>query len=125
MKQREFFRVPLTAFCSLRLRKLGSKLLPIGEEFEVEVQNISGGGLCFLSDRDLPVSEMLIWQFAIDVPEQKINVYGQLVWKKPEDSLLLYGAEFIFFEEKEQKNLIMQINQLQIRRRKKEKYMTE
>lgn len=124
MKQREYYRLKLTAFSSLRLRKLGSKLLPIGEEFEVEIQNISGGGLCFLSDRDLPVSEVLAWQFLIDIPEGELNVFGQLVWKETRDDIFLYGVKFVFFEEGEQKSLITNINRLQIRHRHREKYVT-
>jgi c-di-GMP-binding flagellar brake protein YcgR len=122
MKQREYYRIKLTAFCSLRLRKLGSKMLPIGEEFEVEIQNISGGGLCFLSDRDLPLSDVLAWQFLIDVPNDQLNVFGQLVWKQSKDDMFLYGVKFVFLSEDEQRDLITSLNRLQIRRRQKESF---
>ncbi|MFC4769660.1 PilZ domain-containing protein [Effusibacillus consociatus] len=123
MQQREFYRLNITAFCSLRLRKLGAKQLPFGDEFEVEIQNISGGGLCFLTDRDLPISEVLVWQFQIDIPNHEINVYGQLVWKQAEtEEMFLYGVKFLFFKEDEQRNLISKINTLQIRRKQAEKY---
>ncbi|BCJ88116.1 hypothetical protein skT53_31010 [Effusibacillus dendaii] len=99
-------------------------MLPAEEEFEVEIQNISGGGLCFLSDRELPVSEYLEWQFAIDIGDREIEVYGQLVWMEKKEELYLYGVKFVFLEETEQRNLITSINTIQIRRRQREKYIT-
>lgn len=122
VKQREYFRIPLTVFSSLRLRKLGGKMLSVGEEFEVQIQNISGGGLCFQSDRDLPLSEVLAWQFQIDMGNEGINVLGQLVWKRSiEGGMFLYGVKFLFLDETEQKNLISRLHTLLIRQRQSEK----
>lgn len=121
-KQREYFRLDLTVFCSLRLRKLGSKMLALGETFEAEVQNISGGGLCFLSDRDLPVTDMLVWQILIDFPHEPLDVFGQIIWKREEDDMFLYGVELVFFEEQSQRQLLTKLNQIQIRERMKQKF---
>lgn len=122
MRQREYFRLDLTVFCSLRLRKLGSKMLPLGETFEAEVQNISGGGLCFLSDRELPTTEMLVWQILIDFPHEPINVYGHIIWKKEEEDMFLYGVKLIFFEESNQRKLLSKINEIQIRQRQRQNF---
>lgn len=119
--EREYFRMNITAFCSLRLRKLGSKMLSPGETFEAEIQNVSGGGLCFLSDRDLPVSDVLVWQFLIDFPNEEVEAYGQLVWKKNEQDMFLYGVKFVFFDENGQRNLLKRINRIQIRERRRGK----
>lgn len=123
MQQREYYRVDLSAFCSLRLRQLGTRMLPIGETFEAEVQNISGGGLCFLADRDLPVNDLLAWQFQIDLPDETIEVFGHVVWKTVQENMYLYGVKFIFFEEHAQRDLISKINVIQIQRKQREKYL--
>lgn len=122
MRQREYFRLDLTVFCSLRLRKLGSKMLALGETFEAEVQNISGGGLCFLSDRELPVTDMLVWQILIDFPHESLDVYGQIIWKKEDDDMFLYGVKLMFFEEQSQREFISKLNQIQVRKRVKQKF---
>lgn len=122
MRQREYFRLDLTVFCSLRLRKLGSKMLALGETFEAEVQNISGGGLCFLSDRELPVTDMLVWQILIDFPHESLDVYGQIIWKKEDDDMFLYGVKLMFFDEQSQREFISKLNQIQVRKRVKQKF---
>ncbi|GAX91487.1 PilZ domain-containing protein [Effusibacillus lacus] len=117
MQRREHYRIPLNAFCSLQLRKLGNRYMPIGKQFEVVLRNISGGGLCFVSERDIPVSEELIWKFDVNLPEQQLQVYGQLVWKKSTSDQFQYGVKFVFFTDREQRELMSKLYQLQIRSR--------
>lgn len=115
MNKRQYYRLELTTFCSVRLRKLGCKTLSVGEVFEGEIQNISGGGLCFLVDRDLPVNTYFLWQFLIELPHDSIDICGELVWKKADEDFFMYGVKFVFLDDLEQQRLISQINNLQIR----------
>jgi hypothetical protein len=97
-------------------------MLSLGETFEAEVQNISGGGLCFLSDRELPITEMLVWQIVIDFPHEPTDVYGHIIWKKDENDMFLYGVKLVFFDEQNQRKLLSKLNEIQIRERQKQKF---
>lgn len=121
MNQRDFVRIDMSDSCTVRLSKLGERILPLEDPFEVKLHNISGGGLSFESSRDLPGSPLLTWQFRVKILDKTFDLYGQLVWKKAVENLYHYGVRFIFVDGNQQKDLIYALNLYQSRQRMKEK----
>lgn len=120
--KRKFYRVEVNMQCTVRLRTLGTKRFATGEMFEGRVLNISGGGLSFESNRDLPTSELIAWQIVIDIAGEKVRLLGPLVWKRQDGpNLFRYGMKFLFIDDQEQHHLIRRINQVQGLQRLREK----
>lgn len=120
--ERQYYRVDLNIPCTVQLRKIASKQLSNGESFEVNLLNLSGGGLCFTTDRDLLVNDLMIWQFGIQLFAETVELlFGELVRKKREESYFEYGVRFFFVDEKAQKELIRKLQLYEIRKRQKEK----
>lgn len=78
------------------------------------VENISGGGLSFISRRDLPDSELLAWQFIVDLNGEELNLLGRIVWKRFLNEMYYYGVQFLFLEDASQQKLIRMLNRHQI-----------
>jgi hypothetical protein len=95
---------------------MGTRSFATGERFDVDVINVSGGGLCFQSTRDLPVSPLLAWQLILEFEGEKFSWLGQLVWKKNSDTegMHQYGVKFIFVDEKDQHHLMSKLNRMQV-----------
>ncbi|MGB8957046.1 MAG: PilZ domain-containing protein [Tumebacillaceae bacterium] len=119
--QRRFYRVDVNMQCTIRLRTLGTKKFATGEMFEGKVLNISGGGLSFETDRDLPVSELIAWQIVIEIAGEKVRLLGPLLWKHREGAVYRYGMKFLFVSDQEQHHLMRRINQVQALLRLREK----
>lgn len=122
--QRKFYRVDVNMQCSIRLRTLGTKKFATGEMFEGKVLNISGGGLSFETDRDLPVSELIAWQIVIEIAGEKLRLLGPLLWKRREGATYRYGMKFLFVSDQDQHHLVRRINQVQALQRLREKSST-
>ncbi|KEO84228.1 PilZ domain-containing protein [Tumebacillus flagellatus] len=114
---RQYHRVNLRTTCRFRLRTLGNRTFRTGEMLDGFVENISGGGLSFMSRRDLPNSELLAWQFLIELGGEKLNLLGRIVWKRQVDSVFYYGVQFMFIREADQHHLVRLLNRYQILRR--------
>ncbi|MGZ4123157.1 MAG: PilZ domain-containing protein [Tumebacillaceae bacterium] len=113
---RQYYRIDLNIPAAVRLRSMGTRSFATGERFDVEVLNVSGGGLCFESTRELPVSPLLAWQLLLEFEGEKFNLLGQLVWKKPGQfqGSHQYGVKFIFVDEKDQHQLMNKLNRMQV-----------
>jgi c-di-GMP-binding flagellar brake protein YcgR len=120
--QRQFYRFDLHARCLIRIRTLGSKTLATGEMFEGEIQNISGGGLCFDTQRDLPVSPLIAWQVRIDYEGERVDVLGNLLWKVKTEAGYRYGMKFIFVSDFAQQELLQVLHRIQAKMRRVQKF---
>jgi len=76
------------------------------------IEDISLGGLRYLSDIQLPVQKSLFMQFTTIILGQKVQFTGYNVWRKEVNGYYQYGLEFIITE-KERDELAHLINQLQ------------
>ncbi|MBL0388504.1 PilZ domain-containing protein [Tumebacillus sp. ITR2] len=119
---RQYHRISVRAACRFRLRTLGNKTFRTGEMLDGFVENISGGGLSFMSRRDLPDSELLAWQFLIELNGEEHNLLGRIVWKRQGvEGTYFYGVQFLFIREADQHHLVRMLNRFQILRRIQER----
>ncbi|PWK15520.1 PilZ domain-containing protein [Tumebacillus permanentifrigoris] len=119
---RQYHRVDVRTPCRFRLRTLGNKTFRTGELLDGFIENLSGGGLSFISRRDLPDSEMLAWQFMIEFDTEVLNLLGRIVWKRTANGdTYYYGVQFLFTEHNDQQRLINMLNRFQIIRRIRER----
>jgi hypothetical protein len=123
---RQYYRIDLNTPAAVRLRSMGTRSFATGEQFDVEVLNLSGGGLCFESARELPVSPLLAWQLVLEFEGEKFNWLGQLIWKKPTNTpdVFQYGVKFIFVDEKDQHQLMSRLNRMQVLLKLRQKWQT-
>ena len=111
--RREFYRIDLLFPLSsdMTLTSFQGKPVNLGKT-EVVVENISAGGLRFLSTMQLPVRPDVIYQFETTIMEKSIIMNGHVVWKQEvKDGFFQYGVKFIITE-KERDELIKILNQL-------------
>ncbi|WP_308638454.1 PilZ domain-containing protein [Paenibacillus silvisoli] len=59
------------------------------------LQNMSPGGLQFLSHLRLPVSDGYMLQFSITLGEWQFGLLGHVVWRRKEDNHYIYGCELL------------------------------
>lgn len=118
--RRQYFRVkfiqPLEA--DLTILEIKGKKVNVGNT-KVLVKNIGPGGLCFVSDINLPVDKDIILQFTTKLMEEEIRVYGYSVWSNEIDTNLYeYGIKFSLDENK-LSDLVRLLNKVQIAMKKR------
>lgn len=96
-RRRKFERInflfPLAA--DMTLLSVAGKTMNVGNS-NVLIEDISIGGLRFLSSLKLPVRKDIILLFETEILNQVIQVKGRIVWKGEEfDDVTEYGIEFI------------------------------
>lgn len=93
--RRKYFRLqfdfPLCA--DMTIVRLKGKDIRIGKSRTL-VKDISLGGLCFLSNINMPAREGLVLQFTTTIFEKQIQFVGDIVWKLEENGLWRYGLKF-------------------------------
>ena len=78
---------------------------------KILIQNISKGGLAFLSQINLPLNEEITLKFTIRISEHTLTLLGLIAWKKEENSIYRYGVKFLP-PKKELEYLILLLSQI-------------
>lgn len=117
--KRKYFRLqfsyPLLAEMSI-IRLMG-KEISTGKS-DVLIENLSLGGLSFVSTIRMDVRPDMILSFETTLLGKKIHFVGKIVWSREQaERVYLYGVEFLN-DEKERDALAKMINQLTIKLRK-------
>jgi len=91
--------------CQVRFKVVELDQMPM----EGTTVNISGGGLCFRSDDEMPAGSMLALEIRIPNAPAPVMAMGKLLWQKPlDDGSYENGLEFWWLgwtgEEAEEKN---------------------
>jgi len=117
--QRSFFRLDLAPPLAARMSivKVNNNKIETGEA-HVLVDNISAGGLRFLSLLQLPVRQEIVLEFRMRLLNQQIKALGVIVRKEEgQNGLNQYGVSFTIDEEL--KSLLVRlIGELQIKLRR-------
>jgi EAL domain-containing protein (putative c-di-GMP-specific phosphodiesterase class I) len=118
--KRDFFRIdfqyPLES--KITVLKIGGKPVHLGST-NVLVEDISAGGLCFLSNIKLPKRNGLLLGIDTEILGERVHLSGYIVWvKEVESGILQYGLE-LEIEEKNRENLTALLNKLQVKLRQK------
>lgn len=112
--RRKFYRVnfdyPLCA--DMTITKIKNKPLTLGSSHSL-IEDISLGGLRFLTIINLPVQKNMVLQFTTKLFGREIQFEGNIVWKMEIDDLYQYGIEFCM-SEVEQSLLAPILNHLSI-----------
>ncbi|WP_138418596.1 EAL domain-containing protein [Aquibacillus sediminis] len=114
--KREYFRLsfeyPLGA--DMTVNRVAGKKVQMGST-EVLIEDISAGGLRFISNVKLPARKDWVLSFHTEVMEQSPTMYGHIVWQHElEDGIYRYGLMFTY-EEKDKENMIQLVNKLQVK----------
>ncbi|MGX9134104.1 EAL domain-containing protein [Rummeliibacillus sp. JY-2-4R] len=87
------FSNPLEA--DMQILSIGGKSVQLGKT-KVLVQDMSVGGLRFVSNLTLPVREDIIFQFKVELLGRSISMLGRVIWKEEmNEELLEYGVSFM------------------------------
>ena len=71
------------------------EILPMHSPLKAESKNISAGGLCLLTDREIPPGTILRLKFYLpDREKTYVESLGRVVWQKKENEGYLTGIEF-------------------------------
>lgn len=116
--RREYFRLnlikPLCA--SMSVVKIGDTDVSLGST-KICIENISAGGICILTDLQLPLERNLVLRFVFKILEENVSVRGTIVWHKPAlKNLNRYGIRFEL-DDSAAGCLIKTVNDLQIRQK--------
>lgn len=116
--RREYFRLEFNqSLCSnVEIVQIKGKTIQTSST-NACIKDVGPGGLCFISDLKLPVTNDVILEFGFTLLDQKIKLIGMIVRRKElEDELFEYGVQFTIFED--MKNILTkQINLLTTRLR--------
>lgn len=105
------FKYPIPA--KVYVTKIGDKKVSVGYAKGL-IENISAGGIRFISQLRLPVKSQLNFKFEFEIIKEKFYLDGALVYKNEEkDNILAYGVRFEISDE-ERKRIENVINQLTV-----------
>jgi hypothetical protein len=120
MQKREYFRLkldpPLCADMTIVMIK--GKTLEVGST-KVLIEDISGGGLRFLTHLKLPVNDQLVLQFDTEVFSQLLQMYGHIVRSAQWDVGINEYAVKLTMEDAVHREINRVVNRLAIRLRQK------
>jgi diguanylate cyclase (GGDEF)-like protein/PAS domain S-box-containing protein len=83
----------------------------------VLIENISLGGLCYLSNINLPIQKNMIIKFTLMIFGKELQLIGKNVWKLEENGIWRYGFMF-HFDEGQRNSFAPILNQLTIQLKK-------
>ncbi|MGI6187378.1 MAG: PilZ domain-containing protein [Brevibacillus sp.] len=120
MHQREYFRLKLAPpLCAdMTIVMIKGKTLEVGST-SVLIEDISGGGLRFLTHLKLPVHDQLVLQFETNVFSQSLKMYGHIVRSAQWDVGINEYAVKLTMEEAMHREINRVVNRLAIRLRQK------
>lgn len=112
--RRNFYRLHLKfPLCAeMTIAKFNNEDVNLGYSKSL-IEDISLGGLRFLSTMNLPAQRDLILRFETRILDEQINFTGYIVWKKEVNNLFQYGLEFNI-NDKEREKFTPILNRLTI-----------
>lgn len=88
-------RFPHPLEADMRLLSIGDRKLHLGKA-NILIEDMSIGGLRYISTLNLPVREDLLFEFDTQILGKSIKLLGTVIWKEEiYEELLEYGIEFI------------------------------
>ncbi|WP_312096604.1 EAL domain-containing protein [Niallia sp.] len=116
--RRNFYRInllrPLEAKMSLVAIK--GKKVQLGKT-EILIEDIGIGGIKILSNIDLPVRPDIALQFETLILNEKVGLFGHIVWKHEVNDIYQYGIQFVI-QEKERDYFAKLFNKFCVQYRK-------
>lgn len=120
--QRHFFRIPLDPKPCGKI-----SILKIKEDFietknrEVCIEDISAGGVRFITDLDFPLVDDVVYSFEFELLDQVFVICGKLVRREEVDiEVYEYGLRFLHFE-KDTTTLVRTLNDFAVRQRRRQR----
>ncbi|MCA1029567.1 EAL domain-containing protein [Bacillus timonensis] len=113
--RRKFFRLelPKPVSSTMTVAKIKNQSVEMGKT-NILIENMSAGGIRFLSNIRLPVREDILLKFYAEIMGQNLNVKGHIVWKLEQESgLYQYGVELDISED-EKEELVKTILKLEL-----------
>lgn len=101
--KRKYNRIelPYPIEAEMRLVSFAGQALQLGKSHAL-IQNVSIGGLRFITNLNLPVRGDIHLQFDTEILDQAIRLIGKVIWKEEmKEDLFVYGIEFIQNDEKQ------------------------
>jgi len=111
---RKFFRIECTTpICTqISIVKFNDKIVTTGTG-NICVENISSGGLKFLYSLSLPVSDIMVIEFKVNIHELSTSFYGNIVRKEEIDKgIYRYGVRFVNKSDENHEEFICKLSEL-------------
>lgn len=111
---RKFFRIECkTPICTqISIVKFNNKIVNTGTG-NICVENISSGGLKFLYSLNLPVSDIMVIEFKVNIDDVSTAFYGNIVRKEEIDSgIYRYGVQFVNKSDEDHEQFISKLSEL-------------
>ena len=98
------FKFPTPLEADIKLTSIANRKMEVGVS-KVLVENISVGGLRFVSNLNLPIRRDVIYRFITNILGKPLEINGRIAWKREvNEEITEYGVQFIF-ENEEQDSL--------------------
>lgn len=114
--RRKYFRLQFALLLEgeLTVLQINGKKVNVGNS-KILIENIGPGGLCFISNLQLPVQREFIMKFKTQLQGQEVIVVGYTVWvEEMDEGLYKYGVELLI-EENDRADLTKLLNHIQIK----------
>lgn len=114
-ERRRYFRIPFIypLEAVMTVSELNGKKITVSKA-GVLIDNIGPGGLCFISNIQLPVEADIVLNFEVEIFGEVHSLYGSIVHHHQKDELLYYGVKFRMRETQRNKYISL-FNNLQLK----------
>lgn len=102
-RNRKHYRLnfPFALGADMKLLSIAGRYMALGVS-KVLIEDISAGGLKFVSNIKLPIRGDVVYQFKTELLEESITLNGNIVWKEEiNEDLVEYGIKFNIDEEEQ------------------------
>lgn len=97
IEHRKYFcvKLPHSLYAEIRILTIRDKEINLERDTVILVQNIGPGGLMFYSYLQLPVNDLIIYQFEMDILGSQFSFAGKIVWhNEHRKGIYAHGVEF-------------------------------
>ena len=97
IEHRKYFcvKLPHSLYAEMRILTIRDKEINLERDTVILVQNIGPGGLMFYSYLQLPVNDLIIYQFEMDILGSQFSFAGKIVWhNEHRKGIYAHGVEF-------------------------------
>lgn len=120
--KRRNFRVSFVAPipCKARISSINRKKISLNKFFPVYINDLSASGMKIKTEFDLPLNKNIILHLAFNFVDKSFALQGSLIWKDDKVNQKIYGVKFIDLTEKEERQLVYDLNKFQLEKTRSE-----
>jgi hypothetical protein len=121
-KRRNFrvsFMTPIPG--EARIASVNSKPIKSDRFFPISILDLSASGMKIYTQINLPANKNIVLQTTFPLENKTVVLQGSLVWKEENPRQKIYGIKFTGITEREERQLIYDLNKIQLGKTRLEK----